>query len=68
MGLWVLGLYSAAAMIPLWHIETILLALGQNPELSALAGDYMRVALWSLPPATLVMGLRPTSPSSTAPG
>jgi len=58
MGLWVLGLYSAAAMIPLWHIERILLALGQEPELSALAGDYMRVALWSLPPATLVMGLR----------
>ena len=58
MGLWVLGLYSALAMVPLWHIERILLALGQEPELAALAGDYMRVALWALPPATLVMGLR----------
>ena len=58
MGLWVLGLYSAAAMVPLWQIEPILLTLGQDPDLAALAGDYMRVALWSLPPATLVMGLR----------
>lgn len=58
MGLWVLLAYSALAMIPLWHIESILLALDQNPEIAQLAGTYMRVAQWSMPAALLVMGLR----------
>lgn len=51
MGLWALALYAAATMPGLWRIETILLALGQEPEISRLAGAYMAVALWALPPA-----------------
>lgn len=58
MGAWVLVLYSALGMVPLWHIEAILLALGQQPALAAMAGDYMRVVLWSLPFALLVQGFR----------
>ncbi len=58
MGLWVLLLYGALAMVPLWHLRSILLALREEPELARLAGSYMRVALWSMPPALLVMGLR----------
>jgi multidrug resistance protein, MATE family len=58
MGLWVLMLYSALVMLPLWYTEAILVALGQDPEISALAGAYMRVAQWSMFPALLVLGLR----------
>lgn len=58
MGLWVLALYAGAVMLPLWHIEAILLGLGQDPETAALAGAYMRVAQWSMLPALMVMGLR----------
>ncbi len=58
MGLWLLTLFSAAAMIPLWFAGDILLKLGQDPEIAALAGVYMHVALWAFFPALLVVGLR----------
>jgi MATE family multidrug resistance protein len=58
MGLWVLALYSVLVMLPLWHTESILLALGQRPEIAALAGDYMRVVQWSMLPALAITGLR----------
>lgn len=58
MGLWVLAAYSAVVMVPLWHLEAILLGLGQEAETSALAGAYMRVAQWSMFPALFIMGLR----------
>lgn len=58
MGLWLLTLYSAAAMVPLWFAEEIFLALGQPPEIAGLAGIYTRVAVWALLPATLLAGLR----------
>lgn len=58
MGLWVLALYAALVMLPLWHTEAILLALGQEPEIAAIAGTYMRVVQWGMLPALLVMGLR----------
>src|SRR3546814_8559303 len=41
MGLWVVALYSAVVMIPLWNTEAILVGLGQDAGLSRLAGDYM---------------------------
>ena len=58
MGLWVLFCYGALVMAPLWHLERLLLALGQEPELAALAGDYIRVAQWAMFPALFIMGLR----------
>lgn len=58
MGLWILTLYSSVAMIPLWFAEDIFLALGQSPEITSLAGIYMRVAVWSLFPAMVLAGLR----------
>ena len=58
MGLWVLALYAGAVMLPLWYLEAILLALGQEPDISALAGTYMRVAQWAMFPALYMMGLR----------
>jgi multidrug resistance protein, MATE family len=58
MGLWVLALYAAVVMVPLWQLEAILLALGQAAETSALAGQYMRVAQWAMFPALFLMGIR----------
>lgn len=58
MGLWVLALYSTIVMLPLWHLESILLALGQERQTSALAGEYIRVAQWAMFPALYMMGLR----------
>src|SRR3546814_20740447 len=48
MGLWVLVLYSALVMCPLWHAEAILLSLGQEPEAAATAVDYVPIVHWAL--------------------
>ena len=58
MGMWVILLYSAIVMVPLWMTESILLALGQPPETAALAGDYMRVAQWAMAPSLMIMAFR----------
>jgi MATE family multidrug resistance protein len=58
MSLWVVGLYSLIAMPLLWHTETILLWLDQDPRVAALAGAYVRVAQWSMLPALILAALR----------
>ncbi len=58
MGLWVLLIVVFALIIPLFFSEQILLALGQKPELAALAATYVAIAKWSLIPAFLISGLR----------
>jgi len=58
MGLWLLTAFSVVAMVPLWFAGDILLLLGQEPETAALAGVYMRVAVWAFLPALLIVGLR----------
>lgn len=58
MGIWALLILSLLFMIPLWFTESILSALGQEPELVELAGRYMRIAQWSMIPAFLLIALR----------
>ncbi|MCL4113580.1 UNVERIFIED_CONTAM: hypothetical protein GTU68_001013 [Idotea baltica] len=58
MGLWVLACLVLFLMIPMRYGESILIALGQDPELSALAQSYIVIAQWSLIPAFLLTGLR----------
>lgn len=58
MGLWVVMAYSALVMPILWHTEGILLLLGQEPELAAIAGRFMRVPQWSMFASLLIMGMR----------
>lgn len=58
MALWVLSMTVMLLMIPLLFGEQILIALGQDPELSALAQTYIVIAQWSLVPAFLLTGLR----------
>ncbi|MDN3720812.1 MATE family efflux transporter [Roseibium salinum] len=58
MGFWVAVLYC----IPVWCImfftESILVALGQDPEISATAGLYMHFLQWTMLPALLIMAVR----------
>lgn len=58
MGLWVLLIYGALSIAFLWNTEAILLLLGQEPHVAALAGDYMMVVMWAIFPSLLVIGLR----------
>ncbi|MAV47839.1 MAG: MATE family efflux transporter [Alphaproteobacteria bacterium TMED89] len=58
MGLW-LSFLAASGLMPLmWWSEPILRLLGQDPEIAALAQDYLRIAGWSMFPALLVKVLQ----------
>lgn len=58
MGLWLSILYASVTYPVFWFSGPILLALGQDPEVAALAQDYLRVAGFGLGPALLVMVLK----------
>ena len=58
MGLWITFVYCIACMAPLWFIEPILLAIGQEPEVVVLARDYMAILQWSLFPALMTFVMR----------
>ena len=58
MGMW-LSIGFGLAVYPIfWWSQPILLALGQNPEVAALAQDYMRVAGLGMAPALVVTVLQ----------
>ncbi|MGI9399909.1 MAG: MATE family efflux transporter [Rhizobiaceae bacterium] len=58
MSLWVATGYSIIMMIPLWNLDKILVLLGQEADISKMAGGYMAIVQWSLFPALYVMSLR----------
>jgi MATE family multidrug resistance protein len=58
MGLWLSIAYGLAVYPIFWWSGPILLALGQSPEVSALAQDYMRVAGLGMAPALVVTVLQ----------
>ncbi len=58
MGLWLSVAYSMAAMPLFWWAGPILIALGQEPEVAALAAAYLAVAGWGIFPALLVMVMK----------
>lgn len=58
MGFWVVALYCLPMWVVMYFTGDILLALGQDPAVSAMAGDYMRVLQWTLLPALLIMAVR----------
>src|SRR3546814_7672222 len=43
------ALLSVPMLLILWNTGAILLLLGQNATLAALAQDYIRVYMWSIP-------------------
>ncbi|MFY1709502.1 MATE family efflux transporter [Tritonibacter scottomollicae] len=58
MGLWLSVLYGALSMPLMWYSEAILLTAGQEPQVAADAGTYLRIAGWGIFPALLVMVLK----------
>ncbi|OLP59484.1 MATE family efflux transporter [Xaviernesmea oryzae] len=58
MGLWVALIYGLITAPVLWHAEQILRLMGQQPEVAALVGRYMRIAQWGIFPALAFMVLR----------
>jgi multidrug resistance protein, MATE family len=58
MALWAAFLFAVPASVLLWNSEAILLALGQDPELSRLSAEFMRALQWALFPALVIIVLR----------
>jgi MATE family multidrug resistance protein len=58
MGLWLAVIYGLAVTIPLMWSERLFLLIGQDPEVSALAQDYLRIAAWAMIPALMVTVVR----------
>ncbi|GAB5506468.1 MAG: MATE family efflux transporter [Rhizobiaceae bacterium] len=49
-GLWLAGFLSLPLWLFFWHGGEVLVLLGQEPRLSALAGEYMRTMMWATLP------------------
>lgn len=57
-GLWASVILAVPCWIALWWSESILLAMGQSPELAAEAGIYVRALQWALLPFWCYLVLR----------
>ncbi len=58
MGIWLSVIYAAVFLPAMIWSEALLLGLGQEPELSALAQSYLRIAGLGLFPALVIMVLK----------
>jgi MATE family multidrug resistance protein len=58
MGLWLSILYGIVAFPIFWWSGPVLLALGQDPEVSAVAQSYLRIVVYGLAPALCVTVLQ----------
>ncbi len=58
MGIWLTIIYGVIFTLPLMFFEAFFLAIGQEPDVSAVAGQYMRVVGFGLLPALIVMVMR----------
>ena len=58
MGMWISALYGVAVMPLLIWSDPILLTLGQDPQISDLASDYLGILSIGLAPSLIVMVLK----------
>ena len=58
MGMWLSVVYAAVFLPLMIWSGPVLIALGQDPELSALAEQYLRIAGFGLFPSLLIMSLK----------
>jgi MATE family multidrug resistance protein len=58
IGLWSALFVAVPFWLALWWSEALLLAMGQDPSLSALAGSYVHALQWALLPAWAFIILR----------
>ncbi len=57
-GLWVATAIGVPFAVVVWFTEPILLLLGQDAAVAAMAGDYQRVMLWGMVPGLWLVVLR----------
>src|SRR5688500_5757566 len=57
-GFWAAATIAVPISLATWNGERILLAMGQDPDLSKAAGDYVRALQWSLLPFLFYLVLR----------
>lgn len=57
-GFWTSAMLAVPMGAVLWHAEPILLALGQDRALAAVAGPYVQALMWGILPAFLLVVLR----------
>lgn len=55
MGLWLSIIYGLIVTIPFFWAEEILIAIGQDAEVSRLAHIYLQIVIWQMIPALIVM-------------
>lgn len=58
MSLWASLLLLVPSLLVLWHGRAVLQAMGQDPALAGLAGDYLRTLMWGLVPFAGFLVLR----------
>ena len=58
MGLWLSVFYGLIFTLPFFWGEKILVAVGQDPKVAAMAQDYLVIVAWQMVPALLVMTLK----------
>lgn len=56
--LWAAALMTVPTLVVLWNAEPIILSFGQDPELSHLAGWFLRGYMWVIPPWMLFQVMR----------
>ena len=58
MGMWLSIIYGAVVMIPFFWAEQILVAIGQDPQVAALAHIYLQIVVFQMIPTLLVMTMK----------
>ncbi|WP_296427519.1 MATE family efflux transporter [Yoonia sp.] len=58
MGLWLSIIYGLAVTVPFFWAEEILVAMGQDADVAALAHIYLQIVIWQMIPALMVMTLK----------
>ena len=67
-GFWAAATMTLPMWLALWQAETILLFMGQDPELSRMAASYLHTLQWGLFPVFLYLGLRGVVAALQRPG
>ncbi len=67
-GIWLAVIYGIITMIPMWHGETLLLMLGQDPDIARDADLFLKTSAPGLIPAYIYMVLRHYASAHKRPG
>jgi MATE family multidrug resistance protein len=66
--LWAVAIATLPVWLLLWQAEPVLLALGQEARLAALAGEYVRALMWGMPCFCAFIALRGFLSAEQRPG